>query len=356
MSGLYPNESMLSWIFRQLNSKDISAERMRTIKKIVETGFDRRSIGTAKLYEMEPAKLRGYVLMPSEFYRTQCESFWPIFPFYKRTSYCPHCLVGDMQIRHECYWRSDWENYWYVVCHHHGVRMVDIPNANYTFKTLGNKFGDAFADALKRASMDRSLVFSTRHGQLQLSPRHHASLEPDAVKSITRFKLAITSLALILQRFIAEHLSGKEVKFGCLPIVQDLMRLGMRPTTKVCDYFPLAHLLSQRLGLIKYGRTKWEDIGVDEWLERADVYSSVWIRLIAMGVTCYVLKLSLSSYWWAQVVQSCRELGHALPDSREEVYRNLLGGSYWGIRAWFERRHGAGLGFHALFGDRMYGV
>jgi hypothetical protein len=356
MRSLYRNESVLSWIFRELNSKQLPAEQLQVIQKLVETEFDGSAVKTAKLYEIGPHKLRGHILMPSELYRVQRESFWPIVPFYNRISYCPHCLMDDMQTLHECYWRSDWEHYWYVICLRHGVRMVDIPNTDYTFETLGNKFGDAFADALKGTSVDQYLFFHARHGELPLSPRHQASLKSDAVKPIMTFKLAISSLALTLQRFVSNNLSGKEVKFGCLCVIQDLMRLAMRPTTEFCDSFPIAHLLSQHLGLIKYRKTKWTDIGVDEFLEQSDRYSSVWIRLIAMGVTCYVLKLERSNYWWAQLVQSCRELGHTLPDSPEQVYRNLLDGSYWGLRAWFEVRHGAGPGFRALFGDRLYGA
>jgi hypothetical protein len=354
MSNLYRNESMLSWIFRQLNSKSLSQIQIRAIKKIVESAFERCASG-AKLYELEPDKLRRYLLMPAELYRNQYESFWPIVPFYSRTSYCPHCLVRDMQTLHECYWRSDWEHYWCVICLRHGVRMVDIPNTAYAFETMGNKFGDAFADALKRTSIDQYLFFNARHGELPLSPRHHASLIPGAAKPIMTFKLAISNLALALQQLVTNHLSGESVKFGCLPVIQDLMRLAMRPTTEFCDAFPIGHVLSQNFGLIKYGKIKWTDIGVDEFLEQSDRYSSAWIRLIAMGVTCYVLKLKNSNYWWAQMVQSCRELGHNLPDSPEQVYRNLLDGSYWGLRAWFEVRHGAGPGFRALFGDRLYG-
>jgi len=354
MSKLYRNESMLSCIFRQLNSKSFSDEQIRAIQKIVEASFERGAIG-AKLYELEPAKLRRYLLMPSELYRNQYESFWPVLPFYNRISYCPHCIIDDMQTLHECYWRSDWEHYWCVICLRHGVRLVDIPNSAYAFETFGNRFGDAFADALKRTSIDQYLFFHARHGELPLSPRHHASLKPGVLQPIMTFKLAISSLALTLQRLVTNHLSGEKVRFGCLPIIQDLMRLAMRPTTEFCDAFPIGHVLSQHFGFIKYGKIKWTDIGIDEFLERADGYSSVWMRLIAMAITCYVLKLEHANYWWAQMVQSSRELGHNLPDSPEQVYRNLLSGSYWGLRAWFEVRHGAGPGFRALFGDRLYG-
>ncbi|AZD35962.1 hypothetical protein C4K22_3219 [Pseudomonas chlororaphis subsp. aurantiaca] len=356
MNNLYCNESVLSWVFRQLNRKCLSEEKVRVIKKIVEAEMERCANGASKLYEIDPAKLRGLLLMPSELYRAQYESFWPIVPFYNRTSYCPHCLMEDMQTIHECYWRCDWEHYWYVICLRHGGRMVDIPNANYTFETLGNKFGDAFADALKCSPIDQQRFIHAWHGDLRPWPWYRASQESDATKPITVFKLAINSLAFILQRFVAKHLNGTEVKFGCLPVIQDLMKLAMRPTTEFCDSFPIAHLISQRLGLKKYGKTKWIDIGVDEFLKQADRYSSVWIRLIAMGVTCYVLQLERSNYWWVQLVQSCRELGHTLPGSPEQVYRSLLGGSYWGLREWFELRHGAGPGFRALFGDRMYGI
>lgn len=356
MSHLYRDESVLSWVFRQLNSTGVTTEKMHRLRTIIEGAFERTAAGTAKLYEIQPATLRGYVFMPSELYRVKYESFWPIVPFYKRVSYCPQCILSDMHSLHECYWRADWEHYWCVICLHHGVRMVDIPNTDYTFETYGNKFGDAFADALRKGSIDQYLFFHARHEKLPLSPRHLASLKPDTARPIMLFKLAISSLALTLQRFLVSHLLGESVKFGCLAVVQDLMRLAMRPTTEFCDSFPIAHLLSQRQGLIKYKKIKWTDIDVDELLHQADRYSSVWIRLIAMGVTCYVLRLERSSYWWAQVVQSCRQLGHSLPDSPEDVYLNLLDGSFWGLRAWFETRHGAGHGFRTLFGDRLYGI
>jgi len=356
MDNFYGNESMLSWIFRQLNKNCLSQEKVRVIKKIVEAEVERCANGVSKLYEIDPAKLRGLLLMPSELYRTQYESFWPIVPFYNRTSYCPYCLMEDMQTIHECYWRSDWEHYWYVICLRHGGRMVDIPNVNYTFETLGNKFGDAFADALKGPLIDQQRFIDAWHGELRFWPWECVPQESDVAKPLMVFKLAISSLAFILQQFVANHLNGTEVKFGCLPVIRDLMKLAMRPTTEFCESFPIAHLISQRLGLKKYRKAKWTDIGVDEFLKQADRYSSVWIRLIAMAVTCYVLKLERSNYWWVQLVQSYRELGHILPGSPEQVYWSLLSGSYWGLREWFELRHGAGPGFRALFGDRMYGI